>query len=111
MTMEQTILEFLQSRDLIALGLSTVSVNVEVRVRGEDSLWAVSLREGVFSVKSGRCEKPSVIVGVHSEDIPRLLNGTIGAEEALAAGRIDVSGDLGLAMRLSTLISGPSEGF
>ena len=105
MTIEQTILEFLQSRDLVALGLCTVSVNVEVRVRGEASLWAVSLREGVFSVQPGRCEKPSVIVDVHSEDIPRLLNGALGADEALAAGRIDVSGDLGLAMRLATLIS------
>ena len=93
--------EFLASLSLQAHGLASLNTQVEIQLLDDASRWTLVIEKGEVRVQPGECEGPSVIVKTHAVDGQRLLEGSLGYEEAIVAGRLRVSGDVGLAAQLA----------
>jgi putative sterol carrier protein len=61
------------------------------------------VQNGVCVVKEGTHTNPHVTLSVDAEDCVRLLNGQLSGQAIFMSGRLQISGDLGLAMQLKSL--------
>jgi putative sterol carrier protein len=61
------------------------------------------VQNGVCVVKEGTHANPHVTLSVDAEDCVRLLNGQLSGQAIFMSGRLQISGDLGLAMQLKSL--------
>ncbi len=61
------------------------------------------VQNGVCVVKEGTHANPHVRLSVDGEDCVKLLNGQLSGQAIFMSGRLQISGDLGLAMQLKSL--------
>lgn len=61
------------------------------------------VRNGSCVVKEGTHANPHVTLSVDGEDCVKLLNGQLSGQAMFMSGRLQISGDLGLAMLLKSL--------
>src|SRR5438093_12617105 len=65
--------------------------------------YIVRIRAGTCQVKEGTHDDPHVILSMAGEDCVKVLNGQLSGPAAAMSGRIEISGDIGLAMQLKAL--------
>jgi putative sterol carrier protein len=61
------------------------------------------VQNGACVVKEGTHANPHVTLSVDGEDCLKLLNGQLSGQAIFMSGRLQISGDLGLAMQLKSL--------
>jgi len=61
------------------------------------------VQNGACVVKEGTHTNPHVTLSVDGEDCVKLLNGQLSGQAIFMSGRLQISGDLGLAMQLKSL--------
>jgi putative sterol carrier protein len=67
-------------------------------------VWHVTLANGEGSVGEGPAENPGVTISMASEDFVALTEGRLDGTMAFMSGKLKVKGDMGLAMKLQTLL-------
>jgi len=61
------------------------------------------VKHGVCEVKEGTHDDPHVTLSMDAEDCKKLLSGQLSGVAIAMSGRLQISGDIGLAMQLKSL--------
>lgn len=67
--------------------------------------FAMVIDGGRGEIKSGPAENPGVVVTMTAQDFVALATGKLNAMTAFMGGRLKIKGDMGLALKMQTLLS------
>ena len=65
--------------------------------------YILTIREGACQVTEGMHVNPHVVLSMAGEDCIKVLNGQLSGTAAAMSGRLQISGDISLAMQLRAL--------
>ena len=68
----------------------------------EGGKWIVTIADGKCLVEPGETENPTMILTADAHDYKDVVTGRQDAMQAFMKGKLRLSGDLGLAMKLPT---------
>lgn len=69
--------------------------------------WVATIKDQKLSVENGVIQDPNVTISSDTQDIFNLVNGKLNPMSAFMQGKVQVQGDMGLAMRLLNLFKRP----
>lgn len=69
--------------------------------------WVASIHDKKLNVESGTTANPNLTLGADTQDILNLVSGKLNPMQAFMQGKVQVKGDMGLAMRLLELFKRP----
>ena len=70
--------------------------------------WTLEIKNGKCEFKTGMANNPSVTISISDQDWLAIHKGTLNSQMAFMMGKLRVSGDMGLAMKLQSMFPGPS---
>jgi len=65
--------------------------------------YLLRIRDGICTIEEGTHTDPHVTLTMASEDCIKVLNGELSGPAIAMSGRLQISGDIGLAMQLKSL--------
>ncbi len=72
---------------------------------GGGGQWTLTLKDEGVTVEGGKTATPNVTFSMAAQDFIAIANGTLNPVSAFMQGKVRVSGDMGLAMRLQSLLA------
>ncbi|HET6343691.1 MAG TPA: SCP2 sterol-binding domain-containing protein [Myxococcota bacterium] len=88
---------------------SGLGVNVRFVVTGRGGgTWTIRLRPPAACVVTGAEWKADLVITLTAGEMTKMLTGTFDARAALAAGNIELSGDLSVLRRIGFLLQRPT---
>jgi putative sterol carrier protein len=87
--------------ELIA-GLDAV---IQFRIKGDGGGdWILTLKDGTASITEGIAENPRLTLFTNAQDFKKIVTGKLNGTQAFMLGKIKLTGDMNLAMKLVNLI-------
>ncbi len=88
----------------VASKAAGVQADIQFKFTGaEAGDWYVTIRDGALQVHEGISPAPKLTVSGDSDDIVKIFAGKMDGMQAYMSGRLRVSGDMSLAMKLMGL--------
>lgn len=84
--------------------LHEVRATVEVELR-DAGVWSVSIDRGAIELEEKRAERPDLILELDATELAEFVLGALSPSAALIDGRLQLAGDVALAMRLAPLLN------
>lgn len=95
--------ESLQGR--LAQGAGKLAgMNCIYQFRVGDAVYNVKLADGKAAVEKGEASSPNCTVTMGESDFLDLLSGKLNGQMAFMTGKLKVTGDFGLALKLESLL-------
>ena len=66
--------------------------------------WTATIANGEVTVEEGETASPTMTLSMAGQDLAALANGELNPVSAFMQGRIKVSGDMSLALRLQNIL-------
>lgn len=67
--------------------------------------WHTEIKDGKLAVVEGQHKSPSLTVTVRAEDYVAMAEGILNGQQAFLTGKLKITGDMTLAMKLQSLFS------
>jgi alkyl sulfatase BDS1-like metallo-beta-lactamase superfamily hydrolase len=67
--------------------------------------YTIDLKNGSGSLTNKAADKADIIITIADDDFVALAAGTLNAQQAFMSGKIKVKGNMGLAMKLNTVMA------
>jgi len=81
-----------------------VTATYQLNLTGDDGgNWYLTVGDQKCALAAGTLPQPDVIITMTADDWVDLLSGKLDGYTAFLQGRVDVQGDLGLALRLQSM--------
>ena len=91
--------------DLRLLVPSEVKGVIQFVIKGSDN-WVVDLKNGSGSVYKGKAKpKADMTMTVSADDFVKMSTGSLNAQQAFMQGKIKIKGNMGLAMKLGSVLN------
>ncbi|MEZ0396845.1 MAG: SCP2 sterol-binding domain-containing protein [Anaerolineales bacterium] len=88
----------------VASKAAGVEADIQFKFTGaEAGDWYVTIKDGTIQVNEGLSPAPKLTVSADSGDIVKIFTGQMDGMQAFMSGRLRVSGDMTLAMKLMSL--------
>jgi putative sterol carrier protein len=85
-----------------------VDAQVQLHLTGEPSGdWVATIRNQQLTVQPGVTPNPNLTFRADSQDVVRLFTGQINPMQAYMQGKVQMQGDMGLAMRMAGMFKKP----
>ena len=68
--------------------------------------WALEIKNGTCELKPGPVQNPTVTISISDKDWLEIHKGKLNSQMAFMMGKLRVSGDMGLAMKLQSMFPG-----
>jgi putative sterol carrier protein len=68
-------------------------------------VYTLDLKNGSGSMTNKAADKADIIITISDDDFVALAAGTLNAQQAFMSGKIKVKGNMGLAMKLNTVMA------
>jgi putative sterol carrier protein len=65
--------------------------------------WSISIKDEQCEVKEGQAPSPNITLTMTAKDYLDMINGKLNGQMAFMTGKLKISGDMGLALRLQSL--------
>ncbi len=79
-----------------------VEVVIQYHLTGEEaSDWVITIRDGQCTVEEGTVENAALTLTADSQDYKDVVTGRMNAMQAFMQGKLQLAGDLNLAMKLT----------
>jgi putative sterol carrier protein len=80
-----------------------VEAIIQYHLSGEEAGdWIIDIREGQCKIEPGVSENPSMTLEADSQDYKDVITGKVNGMNAFMEGKLRLSGDLNLAMKLTS---------
>jgi putative sterol carrier protein len=83
---------------------STIQFNLSGDNGGQ---WYVSIKDGKAEVSKGAASAPNMTLSMSASDYVDMTMGKLNGQMAFMSGKLKISGDMGLAMKLQSLFKRP----
>jgi len=67
--------------------------------------WTATLADGEATLEEGETASPNVTLAMDAQDFVAMSSGELNAVSAFMQGKIKISGDMSLAMRLQSILT------
>lgn len=67
--------------------------------------WNIAIKDEQCEVKEGQAPSPNITLSMTAKDYLDMINGKLNGQMAFMTGKLKISGDMGLALRLQSLFS------
>lgn len=85
-----------------------VNARVQFNITGnQGGNWVATIKDQKLSVEPGVAENPNLTIGADTQDIFNLISGKLNPMRAFMLGKVQIKGDMNLAMRLASLFKRP----
>ena len=83
---------------------STIQFNLSGDNGGQ---WHVAIKDGKADVAAGTAPSPNMTLSMTSQDYVDMVMGKLNGQMAFMSGKLKISGDMGLAMKMQNLFKRP----
>jgi putative sterol carrier protein len=81
-----------------------LSATIQFNLSGDGGgAWYVTVKDGKATVTKGSVSSPNMTMAMTAEDYVDMNTGKLNPQVAFMSGKLKISGDMGLAMKLQTL--------
>jgi putative sterol carrier protein len=85
-----------------------IDAQIQFNISGDQGgNWVATIRDQKLSVEPGTTANPNLTIAANTADIFNLVSGKLNPMQAYMQGKVQVKGDLGLAMRLASVFKRP----
>lgn len=104
-TCEESLKEMYKSFNPKAVG--SLNATYLFDVSGSDGgKWTLEIKDGKCKLINGSCGSPTVTISISDQDWLAIHKGKLNSQMAFMMGKLRVSGDMSLAMRLQSMFPG-----
>jgi len=83
---------------------STIQFNLSGDNGGQ---WYVTIKDGKAEVTKGTASAPNMTLSMSASDYVDMIMGKLNGQMAFMSGKLKISGDMGLAMKMQSLFKRP----
>jgi putative sterol carrier protein len=83
---------------------STIQFNLSGDSGGQ---WYVTIKDGKAEVTKGTASAPNMTLSMTAQDYVDMIMGKLNGQMAFMSGKLKISGDMGLAMKMQSLFKRP----
>ena len=88
----------------------TTNATIQFDLSGEHAgKWFVKIADGQASAGRGEVETPNLTLSADSRDYVRILTGQLDPTAAFMSGKLKIKGDMGLAIKMTTMFRRPEQ--
>jgi putative sterol carrier protein len=85
-----------------------INAKIQFHITGnQGGDWVASIQDQKLNVEIGTAPNPNLTLAADTQDIFNLVHGKLNPMQAFMQGKVQVKGDMGLAMRLMDLFKRP----
>ena len=70
--------------------------------------WYVAIKDGKADVQQGTAPSANMTLSMTAQDYVDMITGKLNGQMAFMSGKLKISGDMGLAMKMQTLFKRPA---
>lgn len=81
-----------------------LNATIQFNLSGDDGGgWFVTVKDGKVSVNKGSASSPNMTMAMTAQDYVDMNTGKLNPQMAFMSGKLKISGDMGLAMKMQAL--------
>ena len=85
-----------------------MNATIQFNLSGDNGgQWYVAIKDGKADVSKGAAPSPNMTLSMSASDYVDMIMGKLNGQMAFMSGKIKISGDLGLAMKMQSLFKRP----
>jgi putative sterol carrier protein len=85
-----------------------IDATIQFNITGDQGgNWVATIRDQKLAVEPGVTQNPKLTIGADTQDIFNLVAGRLNPMQAFMSGKVQVKGDMSLAMRLASVFKRP----
>jgi len=86
-----------------------VNATIQFNLSGENGgQWYVAIKDGTAAVSEGTAPSANMTMTMAANDYVDMTTGKLNGQMAFMSGKLKISGDMGLAMKMQTLFKRPA---
>src|SRR5437899_5326281 len=98
-------------KNLNADAAKGMNSTIQFNLSGDDGgQWYVALKDGTCQVQEGTASSPNMTLSMSAQDYVDMIMGKLNGQMAFMSGKLKISGDMGLAMKMQSLFKRPGAG-
>lgn len=86
-----------------------MNATIQFNLSGDDGgQWYVTIKDGKAEVTQGTAPAANMTMSIAANDYVDMTTGKLNGQMAFMSGKLKISGDMGLAMKMQTLFKRPA---